>query len=126
MTEAEVVTRLAGERQRLRAELTAIANREHERCPTDLLDMAELAMRREEEARRTELIAHRLSEVDAALERVDHGSFGRCETCGARIAKERLEVLPTARSCASHADRRRRTPVVTARSDDLFATSNVA
>lgn len=35
----------------------------------------------------------------AALERLDRGTFGRCESCGCEIARERLEVLPYVRYC---------------------------
>ncbi|MDO9456583.1 TraR/DksA C4-type zinc finger protein [Nocardioides sp.] len=42
-----------------------------------------------------------LVEVDAALARVDAGTYGRCEVCGRDIAPERLEVRPTARTCVS-------------------------
>lgn len=41
----------------------------------------------------------RLAEIDEALERVGHGSYGLCETCGQQIDSERLEVLPAARQC---------------------------
>ncbi len=41
----------------------------------------------------------RLSEVDAALERVRAGTYGRCETCGATLVPERLAARPTARTC---------------------------
>lgn len=44
-----------------------------------------------------------LDEVDAALQRVEDGTFGRCEVGGEAIADERLEVLPTTRYCAEHA-----------------------
>ncbi|WP_299051012.1 TraR/DksA C4-type zinc finger protein [uncultured Nocardioides sp.] len=40
-----------------------------------------------------------LEEVDAALARLDAGTYGTCETCGGPIAGARLEVRPTARSC---------------------------
>ena len=40
-----------------------------------------------------------LTEVNAALERVDGGTFGRCETCEKPITKARLDVVPYARQC---------------------------
>ncbi|MGW0039712.1 TraR/DksA family transcriptional regulator [Gordonia sp. NPDC003376] len=48
----------------------------------------------------------RLEEIDAALDRVGEGSYGRCETCGSPIDPERLEVLPAARQCVDCAMRR--------------------
>ena len=41
----------------------------------------------------------RLAEVDAALLRVDAGTYGRCEECGEMIAKPRLQALPYTRHC---------------------------
>jgi DnaK suppressor protein len=40
-----------------------------------------------------------LAEVDAAMERLDDGSYGSCETCGAAIGDDRLEARPVARTC---------------------------
>ena len=41
----------------------------------------------------------RLGEVDAALARLDAGTYGVCERCGAAIPEARLEVRPTATTC---------------------------
>ena len=41
----------------------------------------------------------RLAEIDAALERLEAGTYGVCETCGRPIVPGRLEVRPTARTC---------------------------
>lgn len=38
-------------------------------------------------------------EVAAALDRVEAGTYGRCEECGKDIIPERLEALPYARYC---------------------------
>jgi RNA polymerase-binding protein DksA len=37
--------------------------------------------------------------IDAALARLDDGTYGRCESCGQPIAAERLEALPWAALC---------------------------
>ncbi len=60
--------------------------------------------RRALEARRASLrqspdAHHELAEIDAALERMDAGSWGRCETCGGAIGRGRLRALPEARHC---------------------------
>ncbi len=44
-----------------------------------------------------------LDEIDAALQRLDEGTFGVCETCGRPIAAARLEALPATRFCIDHA-----------------------
>ncbi len=40
-----------------------------------------------------------LQEVNAALLRIEQGTFGRCENCGQEISSKRLKVLPYARYC---------------------------
>ena len=40
-----------------------------------------------------------LAEVDAALARVEDGTYGVCARCGRPIAEARLEARPTARTC---------------------------
>jgi len=41
----------------------------------------------------------RLVAVEAALDRVKHGSYGMCESCGKPIPLARLKVLPFAKLC---------------------------
>ena len=40
-----------------------------------------------------------LGAIDAALERIDAGTYGRCVTCGRPIGDERLEAMPYATQC---------------------------
>jgi RNA polymerase-binding protein DksA len=40
-----------------------------------------------------------LEAVDAALKRIEQGTFGNCEQCDGPIAAERLEALPHAPLC---------------------------
>jgi DnaK suppressor protein len=40
-----------------------------------------------------------LSEIEAALQRLEEGSYGICEHCAEPIRWERLEVLPMSRLC---------------------------
>jgi DnaK suppressor protein len=42
---------------------------------------------------------HHLEEIDAALTRVEAGTYGTCEVCGTPIGEERLEARPAARIC---------------------------
>jgi RNA polymerase-binding protein DksA len=42
---------------------------------------------------------HVLSEIDAALQRIDEGTYGTCTNCGGRIPEGRLEALPWATLC---------------------------
>ena len=42
---------------------------------------------------------HLLDEIDAALLRIDDGSYGLCSACGRPISEERLEAVPYATLC---------------------------
>ncbi len=54
-------------------------------------------------------VLHRLSEnergelddINAALKRIDAGTYGDCEACGRRIGRQRLRAIPEARRCIS-------------------------
>lgn len=46
--------------------------------------------------------------LDRAAARLAAGTYGRCATCGAPIAPERLDALPAAETCIACASRRRR------------------
>jgi RNA polymerase-binding protein DksA len=40
-----------------------------------------------------------LEDVEAALERIEAGTYGTCELCGREISKQRLDALPQAATC---------------------------
>jgi len=40
-----------------------------------------------------------LSEIDAALGRIDDGTYGSCQMCGKPIGEDRLRAIPWARLC---------------------------
>lgn len=47
-----------------------------------------------------------LTDVDAALVKLDEGTFGVCEGCGQPISPDRLEAKPAARLCMECASKR--------------------
>jgi DnaK suppressor protein len=52
---------------------------------------------------------HVLAEIDAALVRIDDGTYGTCTNCQKQIPEERLEALPWATLCIDcQRDRERR------------------
>ena len=53
---------------------------------------------------------HLMEEIDAALARLEDGSFGHCEQCGEGIPKERLRALPYCRFCMACAAQRETAP----------------
>lgn len=42
-----------------------------------------------------------ISKINAALARIDNGSFGNCTTCGEPLNAKRLETIPHAAQCIS-------------------------
>ena len=38
-------------------------------------------------------------EMDEALKRIEDGDYGMCMTCGGKIAKKRLSIIPHAKFC---------------------------
>ncbi|NIP82018.1 MAG: hypothetical protein GWM90_23480, partial [Gemmatimonadetes bacterium] len=46
-------------------------------------------------------LGERVRDLAAALDRLDRDEYGRCRSCGAPIASERLDVLPATPRCRS-------------------------
>jgi RNA polymerase-binding transcription factor DksA len=44
-----------------------------------------------------------LAEVEHALDKLELGTYGTCEQCGAPISEARLEAMPATRWCVQHA-----------------------
>ena len=89
--------RLRGDLLKARQEHDHAARVPHERGGADMLDVAEdetelTTLRAELALEETEL-----SEIEAALKRLQDGTYGTCEATGAPIAPERLRVLPWTR-----------------------------
>jgi RNA polymerase-binding transcription factor DksA len=43
-----------------------------------------------------------VDDIERALDRLDQGTHGTCEICGAPIAADVLAATPTVRTCAEH------------------------
>jgi RNA polymerase-binding protein DksA len=46
-----------------------------------------------------------MGEIGAALDRIEQGTYGRCERCQQEIGRERLQALPYTRYCVDCARR---------------------
>ena len=57
----------------------------------------------EDDATRLEGIVTELAGVEAALRRLDDGSYGICEACGTRLSAEALAANPLITRCPQHA-----------------------
>src|SRR6266508_4418588 len=62
-------------------------------------DIATATFDREMASTLEENSTHVLAEIDAALVRIDEGTYGICQRCGNPIGEERLEALPWATLC---------------------------
>ena len=86
-----------------RAELTGdIARIEDQLDDPVSKDWEEAASDRQGDEVLHSLSAHDQTEIrgiDAALKRIEDGSYGTCGKCGNAISAERLEVVPTAALC---------------------------
>ena len=51
-----------------------------------------------------------MAEARAAIARLDDGTFGKCESCGRKIAAARLEAIPYTRFCVECAEKNDQTP----------------
>ncbi|MBI1348716.1 TraR/DksA family transcriptional regulator [bacterium] len=77
------------------------------KSPTHLAELGTENYEQDFALRRVENEQDLLEEIDAALDRIEAGSFGRCESCVSAgvsaaksiIPKARLKVIPYARNC---------------------------
>ena len=107
-------TRLLEERERLRMaveymhderESTQEDDTEHELATADnhMGDAASNMHDRELDAGLEAGGEQVLEQIEAALKRIDDGTYGKCEVCGKDIGEERLEARPWARLCIDDA-----------------------
>jgi DnaK suppressor protein len=60
---------------------------------------ATIAFERSQIGALAEHVRLHLLEIDAAMTRLEAGTYGTCERCGAAIGESRLEARPAARTC---------------------------
>jgi DnaK suppressor protein len=98
--------------QKLKQELTRLAETSEEgRQPVELdqtavgrlsrMDALQGQAMALEQARRREL---EIKRIDAALQRIEDGSYGYCLSCDEEIEVKRLELAPTTPTCISCAE----------------------
>lgn len=88
-----IVRRLEG----LRVELSGL-----QEMPRELEEWAQEEKDRDILIRLEERESAEMRRIQAALERIDDGSYGLCQICGRSIPRDRLEELPTAFRCIEH------------------------
>ena len=77
-------------------------NKDHSNTTSMPTDMAELGTGNFDQEFTLSLLGSEkdaLDQIEAAIERIEDGSYGRCETCGGKIPEPRLEAIPYAALC---------------------------
>ncbi|HWN81648.1 MAG TPA: TraR/DksA C4-type zinc finger protein [Candidatus Udaeobacter sp.] len=103
-------TQLNAERDRLMTELGYMERRLLRNSPRDasgdlsgysfhLADAGTDADEREKAAQLTSAEGRLLADIDAALERMEAGTYGVCAGCGGDIGFKRLAAMPSATRC---------------------------
>ena len=108
--------KLVAEKAELEAELALVGQRNPNNPNTweantggmevDAADENEVADKLEEYEGNADIVTqleNQLIEVNAALDRIEKGTYGLCEKCGKPIDKGRLEANPSSRFSIDHA-----------------------
>lgn len=74
------------------------------RNETGMAPAAQVTRDRSERLGQIDHTRSRLRQVEDALERMDDGDYGDCESCGEAIAGDRLVVMPLATRCIECAE----------------------
>jgi DnaK suppressor protein len=90
---------LRAEQARLRAELDEVVDAPGQMTYGSQAAAASQVFAQQRDLALREKAEKELELVDAALARLDAGTFGRCLRCGGPIAEGRLEALPWAAYC---------------------------
>ena len=104
--------RLVALRARLQGESTQMeddASNDHSKTASIPTDMAELGSENADQEVTFSLLQNdraTLDQIEAAIQRIDNGSYGRCEACGEPIPKPRLDAIPYAADCVRCASQR--------------------
>ena len=95
--------RLDAARAQLAEQVASLTPDEGEGFDEGFADSGQVAAEQGESKVLADQLRNELDEVDRALAKLDEGTYGRCEECGAAIAEARLEAMPATRFCIDHA-----------------------
>jgi len=63
----------------------------------DTGDMSELDLNRSTALELADRQTHLIEDIDEALRRIEHGTYGHCARCGKPLDEQRLKAMPTAK-----------------------------
>ena len=87
-------------------------NKDHSRTTSMPNDMAELGTGNFDQELTLCVLGREegtLDQIEAAIGRIEDGSYGRCEECGEEISRSRLDAIPYAAGCVRCASQQERT-----------------
>jgi len=107
-TLSDLRSSLEQERSDLRARLTEMGLLSGGELPLDqnFADSSQVTAERGEVEALAGNLRESLNDVEAAIVKLDNGSYGTCEGCGQPINPARLEAKPAARLCMECASKR--------------------
>lgn len=115
MTKTDVTLhreRLLALRARLLGDMTQMEdnalNKDHSRTTSMPTNMAELGSDNADQELTLSLLGSEkdaLDQIEAAIQRVEDGSYGRCGECDGKIPESRLAAIPYAAQCVQCASR---------------------
>lgn len=102
-------------RARLRGDVTKLANAALKKSRTEAngdlssmpIHMADIGSDNFEQEFTLSLMENEggtLTQIETSLERIEEGTYGQCEECGAKIPKARLNAIPYATLCVRCAE----------------------
>jgi DnaK suppressor protein len=111
----EVRGELNADRERLRSELNLAEHEVHDLmrdagdgAGNDPADVGSTTFERDHEMSLANNAREMLAQTERALQRIEDGSYGRCESCGEPIGKMRVMAFPRATLCLSCKQREER------------------
>ena len=96
---------LEEEREQLRAQLAELEDEGDLSYDENFADSAQVAGQQGANRALAGQLSENLAEVERALQKMEDGTYGRCERCGKEIGEARLEAMPSTPYCIDDAGR---------------------
>jgi RNA polymerase-binding protein DksA len=104
----EQLTKLRSDYDRAIADLHNLQRSSNDGAGDDQADAGSKTFEREQELSIANNRRDLMTQVERALERLDKGTYGRCESCSQPIPKPRLQAFPSATLCVKCKQREER------------------
>lgn len=112
LAERTRLTEVRDAASRLSASAAEAAQRELSSADQHPAEQATETLERELDLGVLQRVESELAAVEAALSRIEDGTYGTCEICGSPIAEGRLEAMPAARYCVKDQAKAERDPLL--------------